>query len=281
MAQHILRGLQKAARVVCVSESTRQQLLKHRLVDPTKTVVVHNGIHPAYMDHGGVIPINTNATELLHVGSTIPRKRIDILLRVFAECKKVESDLRLVHAGAPFTAEQSRLARSLGIDGAINCVSDLSAPGLAATYRRAALTLIPSEAEGFGLPLAESMACGTPAVASGIPALREVGGSAATYCDVGDIAGWSRDIIQLLHERRAHPEKRSRRVAQCRARAKFFSWDRNAREIAALYRTIHFEASQIGASNRKWIGKLSSPAAPDSLDAMPPAAISAREVKLF
>lgn len=278
MSRHILRGLQKAAMVICVSESTRRQLVKHRLVEDRKTAVVHNGIHPEFLKPADE-EARAGQTELLHVGSTIPRKRIDILFRVFAECRRVQPNLRLVHAGAAFTAAQLLDARSLGIDDAIDCRSSLDARSLAAAYRRAALTLIPSEAEGFGLPLAESMACATPVVASDIPALREVGGDAATYCAVGDVAGWTRRVLELLRERGGqadtYNESWSRRAAVCRGRAALFSWDRNAREIAALYRTILF-----GDKSSAWVGKLSSPAAPDSSDAMRPAAISGRDITL-
>ena len=62
---------------------------------------------------------------------------------------------------------------------------------LAALYRRAALVLMPSEAEGFGLPLVEAMACATPVIASDIPVLREVGAEAAVYCAVADVPAWS------------------------------------------------------------------------------------------
>ena len=62
---------------------------------------------------------------------------------------------------------------------------------LAAVYRRAALVLQPSEAEGFGLPVAEALACGTPVLASDLAVLREVGGEAAVYRAVGDVPAWS------------------------------------------------------------------------------------------
>ena len=76
---------------------------------------------------------------------------------------------------------------------------------LAALYRRATLALLPSEREGFGLPLVESLACGTPVVASDIPALREVGGSAASYCPVADVSAWRDRILALVAERDKAP----------------------------------------------------------------------------
>jgi glycosyltransferase involved in cell wall biosynthesis len=106
---------------------------------------------------------------------------------------------------------------------------------LAAIYRRSALVLMPSEREGFGLPIIEALSCGTPVVASDIPALREVGGEAISYCAVGDIEGWSRAIADLLDERDRRPGDWTRRRELGIRRAESFSWSRYAGEIAALY----------------------------------------------
>ena len=82
--------------------------------------------------------------------------------------------------------------RELGLTDAIVVLPMLDRATLAAVYRRSALLLMPSEREGFGLPVLEALACGTPVVASDIEALREVGGFAASYCPVEGIEDWQR-----------------------------------------------------------------------------------------
>ncbi len=245
MARHILGGLQKAARVVCVSESTRAQLLRHSLVDPSRLQVIHNGVHPAYRaqpderwDREAARLLPPGNTELLHVGSTIPRKRIEHLLRIFAECRTHGKQLHLVRVGAPLTAEQQRLASRLAITRHITQLQHVAPNLLAALYRRAALVLLPSESEGFGLPLAEAMSCGTPVAASDIPAFREIGGEALITYPVGDITRWSEGLLHLLEERSSNTHSWYQRTALCINQANNFSWDRNAGELVRLYLTL-------------------------------------------
>ena len=109
---------------------------------------------------------------------------------------------------------------------------------LAAIYRRAALVLVPSEREGFGLPVLESLACGTPVLASAVAALREVGGDAVTYRAVGDIDAWAREATCLLDERACAPDAWRRRSATGLARAAEFSWSRYAGAVARIYRQL-------------------------------------------
>ena len=119
---------------------------------------------------GSARPLRDAPPDLLHVGSTIPRKRIDVLLEVVAAVRRAEPGARLLKAGGSLTAEQERLARSLGLADAVVTLPFLTRRTLAALYRRAAVVLQPSEAEGFGLPVAEALACGVPIVASDLDA---------------------------------------------------------------------------------------------------------------
>src|SRR4029079_5160360 len=96
----------------------------------------------------------------------------------------------LVRVVDPFTAAQASMAQQLGVADAIVHLPFLERGELAALYRRASLVLLPSEREGFGLPVVEALACGTPVVASDIAALVEVGGGAVTHCDPDAVGCW-------------------------------------------------------------------------------------------
>lgn len=247
MAGRQLRGLQCAAIVACASDATRAELLHHRLVEAGRTATIHNGVAPIFRakpdaaadQHAASLlgPASPASLELLHVGSTIPRKRIELLLRIFAGIRKAAPAARLIRAGGPFTPAQAALARELAIDDAIAVLPFVQPATLAAIYRRAALVLIPSEHEGFGLPLVEAIACGTPVIASDIPALREVGGAAAEFVAVAaDASGWIDRALGLLAERAGAPGCRDARCAAGLVQAAKFSWSEYARRYADLYR---------------------------------------------
>lgn len=245
--RRILDGFQRAARVICVSETTREAIVRHGLVPCERTSVIYNGVHPFLSQ-----PDSRSDTEaeallpsrqgrevyLLSVGSTIPRKRIDVLLRVFAAVRRQEPTVRLVRVGGPFTASQDRLAKELGIGDAIVALPFLEIKLLAAVYRKATVLLQTSETEGFGLPLIEAMASGCPVAASDIPVFREVGGPVITLCPVADIDHWTSEVLRLLSERNVSPEAwRERQEASARWASRF-SWDEAARRTVDLYRQL-------------------------------------------
>ena len=248
MARRTLSGMRSAARVCCDSVATRDALVANALVSPSRLVVIPNGAHPTCSprpDSATVTaaahllgPVDPRVAEVLHVGSTIPRKRIDVLLRIVAAARAQYPNLRLVKAGGALTAEQRRMAQTLGLEESIITMPFLEPALLAALYRRAALVLIPSEAEGFGLPLIEAMSCATPVIASDLPVLREVGAGAAVYCAVGDVPAWSAAVVAMLRERTAKPERWAERRTDAIRQASRFSWAAYAGRCAALYREI-------------------------------------------
>ncbi len=248
MTRYILSGFCKAVRIVCASAITRDRLIAHGLLPPERLTVVHNGVHPSCnprsdpaADDGAARLLgrqDSHSIDILHVGSTIARKRIDILLRVFASLHTEFPEIRLLCVGGTFTHEQMRLKEQLELGNSVIVLPYLERSVLAAVYRRAALLLQPSEQEGFGLPVIEAMACGTVVVASDIPVLREVGGEAAVYCPVAEVPAWSETLSKLFLERREQPERWTERRAAGVAQAARFSWVEYARKMVEVYREL-------------------------------------------
>lgn len=235
MTQRVLDGMRRAAVVACDSVATRDALVAHGLRS-TRLEVVPLGVHPAFTPAAPApASVRNDAPVLLHVGSTIPRKRVDVLLEVFARVHRRVPDARLVRIGGAFTAAQEALARRLGVREAITVMPRMEREALAGAYREAALVLLPSESEGFGLPVVEAMACGTPVVASDLPVLREVGGAAAEYVPVADLDQWAERVCALLAERTESPEARAARCRAALSQAARFTWEACAQRMADLY----------------------------------------------
>ncbi|HYL36150.1 MAG TPA: glycosyltransferase family 1 protein [Bryobacteraceae bacterium] len=253
ITRRILEGLQKSAHVIAVSGATRDELLRYGLLPPERISVIPNGVHPSCSLQPDP-PADAEATKLLEgvlefplllsVGSTLPRKRLDVLLRVFAAVRRELGTVYLVRVGG-LAAEHWQLASQLGIADGILALPFLKREILAAVYRRATLLLHTASAEGFGLPLIEAMACGCPAVASDIPVLREVGGSAVAYCALGDVPGWKDTVVRLLSEKSQQPGAWQVRRQLALEHAARYSWADNAHATRRIYRKVVEEASSL------------------------------------
>jgi glycosyltransferase involved in cell wall biosynthesis len=253
LGKRVVEGLKAARRVVCVSAATRDELLSYDVVPAARITVVPNGVHPtcgAWPDPGAdreaaslLGPVDLNRPEVLHVGSTISRKRIDVLLETFAALRMRDPRVRLVRVGDTFTGSQERLVARLNLKNDIAVLPFVDRRVLAAIYRRAAVLLQPSDREGFGLPVAEAMASGTPVVASDIPALRGVGGDAVSYCPVGDVARWTFEVATLLEDRAANSDRWRARRAAGKAQAQRFNWREHAHRMNDVYQDVLAEIS--------------------------------------
>lgn len=248
MANRSLEGLRRASRVIAVSGTTRDELIGNGLVEAQRIRVIHNGVHPSCSPEPDAEadrridallgPKDGQKREILHVGTTVSRKRIDVLLQAFAFAAEGLPELRLIKAGGKLTAEQRTMAERLGIADRVAELPFLSRGELAALYRRCDLLLQPSEREGFGLPVIEALASGLPVLASDLPVFREVAGAAVAYAPVGDSAAWAEGMVDLLREEREDAEAWGDRRAAGIEHAHGFSWKENARQTMALYKEM-------------------------------------------
>jgi glycosyltransferase involved in cell wall biosynthesis len=248
MTKRVLKGLTRASRILCDSQAVHDEFIQHGLVPAARVSVVLHGTHPACTpsphqesdsEVARLLGLQDNSRYLLHVGSTIARKRIDVLLHVFAAAKKSDPNLELVRVGGPFTPAQEELARQLGVRDSIRILPHISRHVLAAVYRRAAFLLLTSDAEGFGLPLVEAMACGCPVLASDLPVLREIGGDAAIFCPVADIEAWTKTTRDLLSQQKQNPDGWAKLRDSGLLNASRFTWERSAAQCADVYKSVY------------------------------------------
>jgi glycosyltransferase involved in cell wall biosynthesis len=184
---------------------------------------------------------------LLSVATLEPRKGLDVLMAALAAVP-LGRRLPLVLVGQPGWGgvEPLRLARDLGLrDGEVIVLGRLADSDLAAVMAAATAVVVPSRAEGFGLPVVEAMAAGTPVVTSADPALVEVGGDATLHAPVGDAAALAAALTDLLDQ----PALRRTMSERGLARAAQFTWERTATVLWALYREL-LEGDTVGTVPR-------------------------------
>jgi glycosyltransferase involved in cell wall biosynthesis len=237
LAWSLMRALQRASVVFYNTTHVREQLIGLGVLDDSKLIHAPLGVASEFTASG---PLDATVERglpqgrfLLHVGSEAPRKRLDLLFRAFALAREKERDLFLVQQGAKLSSDHYSLLDSLGIRRAVIQFPKLPRGGLAHLYRQAALVILPSEREGFGLPVIEALACGTRVLASAIPAFREVGGEATSYCEETEPSSWAATILGLLQLEDSLATRASRLQ-----QATLFSWSRHAETILRAYRGL-------------------------------------------
>ena len=233
------KTVERAARFLCVSETTARELALLYPETRARVSITRNGVDEEFQP-GGVAAaaertrrrFSAGRPYVLYLGTLEPRKDVETLVaaceRLWAR-RRARPDLVLA-GGTGWKASplHRRIARSAFRDK-IHLAGYASRPQALELYRAAEVFVYPSLAEGFGLPVAEAMACGTPVVASDIEALREVAGDAALFAAPRDAAGFARDIERLLEDEDARD---SFREAGPR-RAALFTWKEAAERTAA------------------------------------------------
>jgi len=174
---------------------------------------------------------------LLTVGLYKPHKNLDRLLEAFKSLRESgKTPLSLVIAGTQEkerSALQARLIQ-LGISGQVRVLDWLPAERMPLLYAGATALVHPALVEGFGLPIVEAQAVGTPVAASRAAAVAEVAGDGALYFDPRDVTDLARTIVALLGD----AELRARLAAAGRRNVKRFSWNESARKVLSVYEQV-------------------------------------------
>jgi glycosyltransferase involved in cell wall biosynthesis len=239
--------LRHAGALTAITEDCRQHALRAG-APPESVHIVFNGtdLRRFSPEDNGAKPLDRDygPRMIFACRQLFPRKGIRFLIEAAAQLKPSFPDLQLVLAGDGFERpELVRLADRLGIGGQVTFLGWVPNAALPPYYRAAAVSVIPSLEEGFGIPAAEAMGCETPVVATDAGGLPEVVEHGVTGLVVprGDSAALAQAIGSLLED----PERRRRMGVAGRERAlRLFDWDRTAEQLEEVYRRIGARAAR-------------------------------------
>lgn len=253
----------RAARVIAVSESTRQDVITLCGVPAERVVAIPNGVTEAFAPAEPRAVAEFRAHKglperfILFLGTLEPRKNLLRLLDAYAQLRRpahagaVSGTGRgdaptLVIAGGKGWFYKAIFARAaeLGLAGDVLFPGFIPGDELPWWYRAAEVFVYPSLFEGFGLPVLEALACGTPVITSTVSALPEVAGDAALLVPPDDTDALAEALARLIGDRGLRTEKRAAGLRQ----AALFSWARTATETAAVYREVVAQQVSGGAA---------------------------------
>jgi glycosyltransferase involved in cell wall biosynthesis len=229
------RIAREADALIAVSQHTKDSLVRHLGVPPERVAVVHHGVDPRFrpVRAGAIVAMRAalglDGPYLLFVGTAEPRKNLPRLVDAFALLRArgtVDVDLVIAGKAAWGSAGLRERIAAHGMDGCVRLPGHVDAALLPALYSGAAAFVLPSIAEGFGMPLLEAMACGVPVVASNSTALPEVYGDAALGFDPLSTEELAAALARVLGDQ----PLRADLVARGLRRAAGFTWEAAARK---------------------------------------------------
>ena len=176
--------------------------------------------------------IPEDAFVVLHVGSTVDRKNVPLVIQTLARLRQ-QTDAYLLQVGGRFSADQEQLIDRLDLRRAVRSVASADETALRRAYRAADVLLFPSLYEGFGFPVLEAFASGLPVVTSGAGGLKEVAGDAALVVEGRDPGAY----VEAL-ERLDDTDERDDLIQRGWTRARGFTWQKTAAQTAEVYKAL-------------------------------------------
>lgn len=246
----------RARRVIAISQSTADDLMELLHIPRTKIDLAVPGVEPRFHRLGAVEIERFRAQKglpdrfLLFVGTIEPRKNLPVLLRAYAALPASDrAAVHLILAGGkgwlgddlPYTIEQFGLSNTVHLPGYI------PAADLPLWYNAAETFVFPSVYEGWGLPITEAMACGTPVIVSNASSLPEAAGDSGQCLPPGDVGAWTNALAVAIHD----PAWRHESGERGQTRAAGFTWQDTAAQTVASYQRALSINRQTGDSPKQ------------------------------
>ncbi len=232
-------ALHRCAHVITISESSRQDILKHwPRLEPKLTVIPH-GIDAAYFGDAEpkappLLQDLQGKPYLLYLGGPMARKRFDWALEVLARTPL--PDLQMIAIGFGGKArEQATLSVPESVRGRVHLAPFVDDDELRALYRKAQAVLYPTLYEGFGFPAVESQASGVPVLMSALGSLKELIGPLAVVLSAQDIEAW---VAAVLDACSRAPAQREALALKARTWAERFAWQQSYEQHLGIYRRV-------------------------------------------
>ncbi len=230
------KSFDAASAIIAISESTKKDLMEAYNISESKIYVTHLGVNDTFvkiqdanLKKDFLVKKNISKPFLLFLGSRIGYKNFQPFLQSFVRLNNPNLDV-VTLGGGSFTAEENQLLEKLGIKNKVHNFGFVSDQDLIMWYNTAAAFVFPSLYEGFGIPLLEALACGTPLVCSNTSSFYEVAGEFAEYFDPSSVPDMAEKISKSLHG--------NNRQSGGMARAKEFSWDKTVQETLSIYKLL-------------------------------------------
>ncbi len=237
-------SVRRADHVLADSNATRDDLLEFYNVSPcTKVSVLHGGVDERFLpepdERQQAVRQKYRLDQwpfVFSLGTFQPRKNHARLVQAFARIAQKNLDLHLVIAGGGGWLSEPfyRQLEDCGVEGRVHLIGFVDDADLPALYSAAEVFAFPSLYEGFGLPVLEAMACGTPVVTSDLSSLPEVAENAALLIDPLDVEALADALRRLLVD----SDLRQQLIEAGQTRARQFTWSRAARELLDIYRRM-------------------------------------------
>lgn len=239
--------IKRADYIITISESSKRDIINYLKVDEKRIQVIYPGVDEVYkkaLDNDEISKVkkkyNIDGRYLLYLGTLEPRKNIETIIKAYNLFNKSnEHNIKLVLAGKKGWLYENifKLVKEFEIENNViftDYIDDEDKPPL---YQGSEVFLFPSLYEGFGMPVAEAMASGTPVITSKSSSLPEVAGEAAIITDPVDYIKISESIKLILNDNKLREKMINEGIKQ----ANKFSWDSSAEKLKNIYYDLYYD----------------------------------------
>jgi glycosyltransferase involved in cell wall biosynthesis len=219
--------------IVCISESTRNDVLAHCDVGHTPVHVIYNGLNKVPDQVSEPVAYKPTHEFLLGIGYQNRKKNFHVLLPLLQSNPDLELLLVGHHDDPAYVDQMRQQAQRMGVGERLHLPGTVSEADKAWYLKQCKAFLHPSLAEGFGLPVLEAMQFGKPVFLSTMTSLPEIGGDAAFY-----FSSFEADVIQNAYEEGMHIYEQTQRAEAIIQHASRFTWEESARQYTAVYGSL-------------------------------------------